>query len=301
MLSSTPSRNTILGPICIFKNWTRIEDDEDHNNAAELALTRSPNLRSIQARLDEAPPASVDLRQVALKRIIALAPNLEEVDIFEVPSGDSGGLHSRRSLEERIMRNRFLEGIVPSLNSIRTLRSRGANHKTLFADVTDMSKLETLDMGYVLENYLIMEPSLRDANFPRLKHLSLALNSGENEAFYHEITMFLAGCESLESISITDGASHISLTAILSHRRTLRTLVLHETEKADWEKPRKPTSVQDIQALAEHCCMLEDITIDGDLFPTVEGFNKGLVCSRDVSVSAYDPNLPAHGRRRRSR
>jgi hypothetical protein len=59
-----------------IENWRRIEDNEDHKNAAEIALACSPNLRSLRARLLNTTSA-IDLRQVALKRIVVLSPKLE--------------------------------------------------------------------------------------------------------------------------------------------------------------------------------------------------------------------------------
>jgi len=63
-------------------DWCRLEDGQDHNNPDEIALAKSPNLRSIQARLWNTN-ADYDLRFAALKRIVTMAPNIQDVDISQ--------------------------------------------------------------------------------------------------------------------------------------------------------------------------------------------------------------------------
>jgi hypothetical protein len=110
----------------LIQNWTRLEDDEDHNNPAEIALARSPTLRSLQVRLWDTT-SHIDLRQVALKRIVGLSPKLEVLDISEGSTGlVARDITAEEIEEESRMREKFREDIIPSSNSIRSLSSRGA-------------------------------------------------------------------------------------------------------------------------------------------------------------------------------
>jgi outer membrane protein TolC len=63
-----------------IEDWARFDDDEDHNNAAEIALASSRNLRSLRARLLNTS-AHIDLRSAALERIVALSPGLEVLEV----------------------------------------------------------------------------------------------------------------------------------------------------------------------------------------------------------------------------
>lgn len=254
-----------------IQNWTRIEDDEDQNNAAELALAHSPNLRSLQARLWDTT-SHIDLRQVALKRIVGLSPCLEELDISEGSSGIGGrNITPEEIQEESRMREEFWQNVVLSANSIRSLRSRGASHIKLLEDVSDISELELLDMGYIMRDFFLKHPP--DDRFPHLKHFSFAL-TGRDADLNLMVTSFLSSCKPLETLSIRDGASWLPLLEIvLFHGNTLRTLILHDTEQASSDWPREPISLQGIQKLRQNCHVLEDITIDGDKLATGEALN----------------------------
>lgn len=80
-----------------IEDWARFDDDEDHNNAAEIALASSRNLRSLRARLLNTS-AHIDLRSAALERIVALSPGLEvlEVSNFGLFQGTPQGKSSNK-------------------------------------------------------------------------------------------------------------------------------------------------------------------------------------------------------------
>jgi hypothetical protein len=256
-----------------IQNWTRVEDDEDHKNAAEVALARSPNLRTLQARLWDTT-SHIDLRYAALERIVELSPHLEELDISERSSGLVAiNVTAEEAVEATRMRKKFWDNIVISSNSIRSLRSRGENHMRLLKDVIDMSNLERLDVGYVDEDALLQEPQWLGHEYPQLRCLSFALSNAVHEEVHHAMNLFLNTCNSLDSLSIRDGASYIPLSTISLHGKTLRTLILHKIETANSDV-HQSISLQDIHTLSEHCRMLEDITIDCDRTSTEDGLNE---------------------------
>ena len=256
-----------------IQNWTRLEDDEDHNNPAELALARSPNLRSLQVRLWDTT-SHIDLRRVALKRIVVLSPKLEVLDISEGSSAlVARDITAEEIEEESRMREKFWEDIIPSSNSIRSLSSRGANHMALLGDMMDMSKLESLQVNDGGELFSFRESHWHGEKFPNLTHLALDLGGMRMESVDEGVEIFLHTCFPLESIRIMDGAYRIPLSAISAHGNTLRTLVLHNTEEAG-SQSRCPISLREVQGLSESCRLLEDITIDGEKSPAEGGLNE---------------------------
>ncbi|KAG0651978.1 hypothetical protein D0Z07_1213 [Hyphodiscus hymeniophilus] len=260
-----------------IRNWTRTEDDEDHTNSAEIALARSPNLKSLQARLSSTT-SPIDLRQDALQRIVAISPNLEILDISQEPSNRMiRNTTMEEQQEQTWMREEFCKTINGSSNSIRALRSRGTHNITILKDVIDMTNLHTLDVGYLntsgdVESHTSIS-QWQGNNFPYLRHFSFALNDSTSPEFYGFLSSFLQTCAPLESLSIRDGAKYIPLSIISSHGATLRRLVLHEVESATsyfgWS-----ISVRDVQRLSESCRVLEDITIDARKTSNGQGLNE---------------------------
>ena len=258
-----------------IQNWTRLEDDEDHNNPAELALAKSPNLKSLQARLWNTT-TRIDLRQAALKRIVAISPALDDLDI----STESLSLAPRQiTVEEQLelsrRREKFSENVIVSSNSIRSLRARRPSDTNFLQDVTDTSILQTLTFGYLNQDFVSLAALWQIDKLPHLKHLTFALNDSMIPEVYQLMNDFLQTCRSLETLSVTDGANHIQLSTILFHGSTLRTLVLHELESSSSDI-RRSITVSEIQWLSESCKMLEDITIDAGNPLKGEGWNEML-------------------------
>jgi hypothetical protein len=239
------------------KDWSRIRDDEDHNNLAELALACSPHLRSIQARLWNTN-VSYDLRFPALKRIIALAPNLQDVDISKGQSGCVVRGYTMEDLEEESRPAKLFE-VEPSAGSIKSLKSRGQAHVQLLDGVIDSSKLERLDSDYVHgEDFFYRDGVYR---FGNLKHVSIGLSYYNYETASVAVKSFVEACEPLESLKLTDRGEAIPLSTILStHGRTLRKLALHETESV--EEQRKSLTFDELRKIGQHCPLLEDFTLD---------------------------------------
>jgi hypothetical protein len=244
-----------------IENWTRIDDMEDHNNPAELALACSPNLRTLRAQLVETT-SRIDLRQVALRRIVAVSPKLELVDVFwGFPARASRNTTSSQIKEESEMRKKFFEDLSVSSNSIRSLRSRGAIHVEFFEDVTDLRNLHSLDLGHIYEPLLSSSYQWHNQEFPQLKHLSLAFIPTDNPGFYSMMNDFLRSCSRLESLCLTNWTKNLPLSTICQHRSTLRSLALHEVEYPNFELPLS-ISHSDLQLIKQNFEKLEDLTID---------------------------------------
>lgn len=255
------------------QNWTRIEDDEDHNNAAEIALARSPNLRSLQARLWDT--TYIDLHRGALKRIVAVSPNLDTLDISEGSSGlVRRVITPEESQQTSVMLEKFSEDAVPSSNSILSLSCRGTYHALNLGDVTDLSKLELLEVGRVADIYYSGNNQWHGEKFPRLKHLSFTLDGPRVDRLDRGIELFLYTCSPLQSLKVTDGAIHLPLSVISPHANTLRTLVWHNTEMAGSEASSYAISLREVQELSERCHILEDITIDAEKLSVEGGMNE---------------------------
>ena len=129
-----------------IRDWQRTRADMDHNDPAEIALAKSPNLRSITAGIWGDGGTRLDLRMYALRRIVLLSPNLESV---EIEQGDFGCLirsHSHEEKAEAEELGALLTTNKPSQNNIKSLKSRGVNHVERLEDVADMRKLESLDI-----------------------------------------------------------------------------------------------------------------------------------------------------------
>jgi hypothetical protein len=171
------------------------------------------------------------------------------------------------------MRDKFWENIVVSSNSIRSLRSRGAYHTIFLKDVTDISKLHTIDVGYLGGDIISLRDHWQRDNLPQLKRLSFALNDSAGREVYETMNLFLQTCSPLQKLSVTDGANYIPLSTISLHGVTLRSLILHEVESASSNVSRS-ISVQEVQWLSESCKLLEDITIDAGKISTGQSLNE---------------------------
>jgi len=237
-------------------DWTRIRPDEDHNNPAEIALARSPNLRSIQGRI-AGDGGLLDLRLVAFKRIIHLAPNLETVDIF-------GGQPPPRSLVSGSRGKKKLQLFYPQPpkgNAIKVLISRWGNHLAALRDVTDISMLERIDVGVIKSQDLLNGKSHFHCSFPNLRHLSVWLGSDSRMT----ILRFLEHCNPLESLSLTNRCGKVPISSILDcHGSSLRTLALHETEEPERNVPGDRVSVDDLEMIGRCCPQLVDLAMDID-------------------------------------
>jgi hypothetical protein len=260
-----------------IRDWGRVDDGGDDQDEAELALARSVNLRSIQARFWNTN-ARYDLRMAALKRIIALSPHLEEVNIATGRSGFVVREISIEDFEEEQRRAEKFE-IEPSTNSIKSLIIRGGQFVDALEGITDLSRLENLDVDGISPDFF-MKDGISNARFKNLKHLAVGLTpnrgiNGQGLMENYALESFLACCNSLESLEIRDRGDTIPLSTILSvHGNSLKKLVLHETESANMSDETQVLTLHDAQAIGRNCPLLEDLTIDAINDSSPEAFQQ---------------------------
>jgi hypothetical protein len=250
-----------------IRDWQHPLTDTDHNDPAEIALATSPNLRSITARLWGDGCAR------PLRRIVSLSPHLESV---EIEQGAFGCLIRTHSAQERAEIERlgalFTTG-KPSQNSIRRLKSRGGDYVKMLEDVTEMSKLESLDLGWTRNSDFFFTPS-GSVRFGSLKHLSVQMGPWYDpryerpDAFLRD---FLAACSPLESLRITDRRGRFDLATILTnHGHSLRELNLHESEQVvdGMRESDHCLSLDEIRDVRKRCPKLQEFTADLERSPT---------------------------------
>jgi hypothetical protein len=255
-----------------IREWHRKSTDMDHNDQAEIALAHSPNLRTITVELWDDGNTELDLRKYALKRIVLLSPHLESVDIKEGTLGcllRSYSPHERAQMDE--LGAQFTTG-KPSQNNIKSLTSRGGDHVKMLEGVTDMRKLESLDIGWI-PNFDFFCPLTRRPRFENLRHLAVEMGYWyDSRALLLETYLrdFLAVCSPLESLKIADQRGRVDLSAILdTHRHSLRKLHLHESEPkySDESPDRHFLSLDGIREVRRRCPRLEEFTVDMERVP----------------------------------
>ena len=247
------------------ERWSRIREDEDHNNPVEMALAKSPNLRSISALFMNEETAC-DLRIPALKRIIALAPNLERIAVSSVDIGCVIRGYSGEQLVEIDRRSKLFDVEQPSPNSIRSLIYHGKDFVRTFEDVTDISKLELLHISSIPRLDYFAKNGVPNGRFASLSDLSLTLALSTRRPpnqYIDVVDQFLLSCNPLKSLSIKGSFNMISLLEILlRHGSTLRKLSLHESESPSLERPRQVLSQIQLAHIQKVCPLLEDIEVD---------------------------------------
>jgi hypothetical protein len=285
------------------QDWNRLNDDDDHRVAGEIALANSPNLRSIQTKQWNTE-TTFDLRFAAFERIVALSPNLESVEISEGVSGCvMQGFSPEVELERAQLAKLFQTG-KPSENSIISLKSRGGHHLDRLQRATDISALNSL---YV---HTLRFRSTAE-QLPGLKQLGVDwINSSSSRG--SDITglnHFLLSIPPLESLHLYNVNRHltIDMKAILKYQGpNLRALTLHDKEMPFYENGRPTTTPSQIRELSVLCPNLRDLEIDIDnsktgdsereIFAALAQFpNLEIVrlCLYLGLESRKNPNLPA--------
>jgi len=144
----------------------------------EVTLATSPNLRSITAKLrseDRVATERLDMSKDALKHIVLLSPYLESVDLKEATQGNHWHFYSHQDRAQMEQVGAIFRTGLRSPNNIKHLKSRGGDHVKLLEHVTDMTKLESLDIGHI-EDFDFFSSRSRDAAFessPPLRFESL--------------------------------------------------------------------------------------------------------------------------------
>jgi hypothetical protein len=249
-------------------NWCREAYDAGCAGPAELALTHSPTLTSLQASIwDNGGNPHPDLREAAYKRIIANAPNLQHASIT---TGRFGGVLTTLSPAEEVelakQEEQFYTHKQPS-TSLKSLTLDGYRLSKgtidLWGRFLDFSKLESLkcSRGFVPDkSYFELAQTLLTG----LKHVSLNFSYSKDADIAAAADNYLATCPSLETLSLWSWANIISLQSILRHGPTLKTLQLHERETTDVDVPRTVLTSSDVADIRRACPKLRDFTLDID-------------------------------------
>ena len=234
------------------RNWARNRYDDDHNDPAELALARSPNLRSIRAKLWPSYPGLGDTQFAALKRIIAMSPSLELVDVRKDDEDDVG-----YDLDPvGITKSKLFEVADPSPNAIESLR-RGVN-LTLedLENATDLSKLESLDTPLSRSRGIF---GVSSHKFQSLKHLTIRFDY-DVVVDYLQLQGFLESYKPLEGLHLHIHVKKLSWVPILArHGLTSRSFTIPVPEMRG---PIAPLSPSQINSIRRACPYLSDLTID---------------------------------------
>ncbi|KAE9378408.1 hypothetical protein N431DRAFT_528722 [Stipitochalara longipes BDJ] len=247
-----------------IKNWTRTSQSEGHNDPAEVALSQSPNLRSIEANLGNTE-AGFDLRRPAMRRIVALAPNLTTVSITI-----NNTIRSYPPIEpvfemysEQSQRSAAFSVANPSSNSIKNLKSQLGEDVNYLEDVTALEILETLEVCQIPFGNFFMN-SEQGNRFPSLKHLFINLDKRKGRQYRRvgqNLTKFLMTLQPLSSLQLSCCAHLLPAytTFLFPHGAHLRTLILHEAETSHGREDKRPIELEQIR---RNCPNLVEIGID---------------------------------------
>ena len=239
-------------------NYTRPSPSGDSQHPAELALAGSPLLVGISAKLYcDYTVYRRDFREVALRRIIATAPNLKYASVL-VDQAERAG-HRATKYEDR---DAFYSGCSPN-PALRTLVLDG--YRLSKATLEDWSNFVDLS---ALENIKCMRGGEPSSDYfahalkvlPSLKHVSLNLRFNNSKEFRAAVENYLSLCPTLESLSLWSWMRRVKLDTILRHGPTLKMLQLHEREEGMLGRPTM--TLEDVKAIREACPQLTDLTID---------------------------------------
>lgn len=252
-------------------HFARYDDSANHEDPAELALSRSANLTTLKASLwNLNNEGYLNLREAAFKRIVACAPNLQFASVVTGRSGCVINTPTQEQLEElEECSAKFFTHKKPN-SALRALTLDGypLSQATLknWKSFVDLSGLQSLkcSRGLPDASYFAYAPQV----LTNLKHVSLNLRYGSH-GFKNLIQTYIQDIAPLESLSLWSWIEAIPLDNILKrHGQTLRTLQLHERETtADYdEEKRRLLSLEDLKSIKAQCPRLRDLTVDIDRY-----------------------------------
>ncbi|KAL2072696.1 hypothetical protein VTL71DRAFT_12039 [Oculimacula yallundae] len=253
-------------------NWTRHTDDADHMDPCEIALAHSINLRSLHADLWTSS-SIIDLRISALKRIVAIAPNLDEVKIRGENSTTMGFLsvwappllpdvREKKTLFELHGRpKRFLQSVELS----------GSEYLSVLDDIVDYSSLQKLHIDqFQAVRFHHHEAEDMDlllcTNLSSLQHLTVVLpevtNNMNHIAHAGPVAEFMLNCKHLETLEITESAAYdLNLDGIIKyHGESLKRFVLVGNTNSLLQGAACPLTI--LETIQAFCPSLEYIGID---------------------------------------
>ena len=248
-------------------NFTRLEATADHQDAAEIALSKSPALTVLRASI-WGNADHPDLREAAFQRVVAAAPNLRSASVTKGRSGCVVRGYSKAQMDELDeLTAKFITNHKPSA-SMRSLTLDGysMSEYTLkdWATIVDLSKLESLkcSRGEPDISYFTYAPQVLKS----LKHVSLNFSYG-GEQVKDVAQAYISEVAPLESLSLWSWMGVVPLETVLSrHGKTLRTLQLHERETSTdgVQTRREILSEDDLVNIKYQCPLLRDFTFDID-------------------------------------
>ena len=261
-------------------HFGRYDVSANHEDPAELALSKSANLTTLKVSLwNLNTKYHPDLQEAAIKRIVACAPNLRFASVVTRRGGWLTDTLTQEQLEEiEECSAKFFTHKKPN-SALRALTLDGypLSQATLknWESFVDLSGLKSLkcSRGLPDASYFTYAPLV----LTNLKHVSLNLGYG-SQAIKSLKQTYIRDIPPLESLSLWSWIDAVSLDNILErHGKTLRTLQLHQRETTavhDGEK-RRLLSLDDLKSIKAQCPRLRDLTFDidrysRDLEPEVE-------------------------------
>ena len=249
-------------------NFQRTSSGLDHNDPAELALSRSPALTAIKAVIwHRGGGSAIDLREAACQRIIANAPNLKYAS---VTTGQSGCVIRYLSPDQQASQDKMAELFHTNIRPNQTLKtltldgyglSKGLVER--WGKFVDFSSLEGLkcSRGFVPDKSYF---SIASDLLKNLRHVSLNFASNPNLDMSTAAENYLASCAPLETLSLWSWMKVVTLPTILKHGPTLRCLQLHERESTSIEVARGLLDNEDVREIRIACPQLQEFTMDID-------------------------------------
>ncbi|KAL9617794.1 MAG: hypothetical protein Q9160_007448 [Pyrenula sp. 1 TL-2023] len=237
-------------------------DDPD-----ELALTSSPALTSFSGSIwSSGSQGFPDLREAAMRRIVATAPNLRFVSITQGRSGCVAFVYSPEQMDEQLEKEKPFRTSRPS-SSVRTLHldGFGSSEQMLqeWRKTVNLTLLENIkcSRGAPDKSFFQAAPTL----LPNLSHLSVnfqAYHSYATDQIAAAAQTYLITCAPLKAISLWSWNDYIPLDVVLRHGTKLTSLELHERETTEPEPPRRTLSSIEIKEVCDSCPHLKNLTLD---------------------------------------
>ena len=249
-----------------IRNWTRTSQYEGPNTPAEVSLSRCPNLHSIEVDLGNAE-SGIDFRRPALKRIVALAPNLTTVNFAHnsIPHYHPTTNPSFELYYEQQKLARSFNVLSPASNSLRNLKSRSGDDLDWLDDVAALDKLESLEIGHIPFGDFHLNKN-HENRFLSLMCLSVTDKAHTGQGSRRRgatLTNFLMNLQPLYSLEISCCAHLLPAynTFLYHHGTQLRTLIMHEAEMPTGRGDKAPIGIDQIRRT---CPLLTEIGIDID-------------------------------------
>ncbi|KAJ8092094.1 hypothetical protein PM082_021626 [Marasmius tenuissimus] len=256
-------------PFCRLhvRNWTHLRADVRVGDPYEEALARSPCLRSLQAHFFYRGPG-MDFSYVAFQRILALAPNLEDI---AYSSRSAGGcilytIDEEQNAKAKKERERFHVAQPVRKTHIERINWDSLHLALLqhWESFMVLQKVKRLELGGI-DDMEWMEHAMDHGTFSGLKHLSFKVNHyprGTSQVkLKSTLERFVSSQPPLESLSFIQYHGYIDLFLIfLHHGASLRSLSLHQIESTQGTRPL--LSLDNLNLIRSEIPHLEHLELD---------------------------------------